>query len=246
MQSVNLNNQIIIAMRKVASDNLTAGMLCSNFKEKVKDFVASDQAFTFMSGIKGTPAYWEKFLFDILALVRHLGCPNFFMTLSSADLRWNELVSIISDISKLQLSEEDILKMSYQDRCNLLNSNPVLVARHFQYIVEIFFKEIVTDGPIGKTKYYAIHTEFQVRGSPHIHCFLWIWNAPALSESTVDDDYVAFVDKIVHAFLPNKNENPDLHELLKLYQLHRHSKLAINIKMRFVDFTLESSFQNKP
>ena len=168
-----------------------------------------------MSGIKGTPAYWKKFLFDVLAMVRQLGCPTFFMT-SSADLRWNELVSIISDISKLQLSEEDIAKMSYQDRCNLLNSNPVLVARHFQYRVEIFFKEIVIDGPIGKTKYYAIRTEFQVRGSPHIHCFLWIWNSPVLSENTVDD-YVAFVDKIVHASLPNKNENPDLHELVKLY-----------------------------
>ena len=195
MQSVNLNNQTNIAMRKVASNNLTAGMLCSNFKEKVKDFIASDKAFTFMSGIKGTPAYWKKFLFDVLAMVRQLGCPTFFMTLSSADLRWNELVSIISDISKLQLSEEDIAKMSYQDRCNLLNSNPVLVARHFQYRVEIFFKEIVIDGPIGKTKYYAIRTEFQVRGSPHIHCFLWVLNAPVLSENTVDD-YVAFVDKI--------------------------------------------------
>ena len=115
MQSVNLNNQINIAMRKVASNNLTAGMLCSNFKEKVKGFIASDQAFAFMSSIKGTPAYWEKFLFDLLAMVRQFGCPTFFMTLSSADLRWNELVSIISDISKLQLSEEDIAKMSYQD-----------------------------------------------------------------------------------------------------------------------------------
>ena len=153
MQSVNLNNQINIAMRKVASNNLTAGMLCSNFKEKVKGFIASDQAFTFMSGIKGAPAYWKKFSFDVLAMVRLLGCPTFFMTLSSADLRWNELVSIISDISKLQLSEEDIAKMSYQDRCNLLNSNLVLVARHFQYRVEILFKEIVIDGPIGKTKY---------------------------------------------------------------------------------------------
>ena len=141
MQSVNLNNQINIAMRKVASNNLTAGMLCSNFKEKVKDFIASDQAFTFMSGIKGTPAYWKKFLFDVLAMVRQLGCQTFFMTLSSADLTWNELVSIISDISKLQLSEEDIAKMSYQDRCNLLNSNPVLVARHFQYRVEFFLKK---------------------------------------------------------------------------------------------------------
>ena len=42
MQSVNLNNQVNIAMRKVVSDNLTEGMSCNNFKEKVKDFIASN------------------------------------------------------------------------------------------------------------------------------------------------------------------------------------------------------------
>ena len=177
-------------------------------------------------------------------MVRQLGCPTFFMTLSSADLRWNELVSIISDISKLQLSEEDIAKKSYQDRCNLLNSNPVLVARHFQYRVEFFFKEIVIDGPIGKTKYFAIRIEFQVRGSPHIHCFLWIWKAPILSQDTVDD-YVAFVDKIVHASLPNKNENPDLHELVKLYQLHRHSKTCHKYKNEVCRFHFGKFFSKQ-
>ena len=42
MQSVNLHNQINIALRKVTSDKLTAGMLSNNFKDKVKDFIASD------------------------------------------------------------------------------------------------------------------------------------------------------------------------------------------------------------
>ena len=63
-------------MRKVKSDKLTTGMLSSNFKDKVKDVIASDQAFTFMNGIKGTPSYW-KFLFDVLAMVKQLGCPTF-------------------------------------------------------------------------------------------------------------------------------------------------------------------------
>ena len=39
-------------MRKVISDKLMAGMLSSNFKDKVKDW-----AFTFVNGTKGTPAY---------------------------------------------------------------------------------------------------------------------------------------------------------------------------------------------
>ena len=60
----------------------------------------------------------------------------------------------------------------------MLNNNPVLVARHFQYKVELFFKEIIIDVPLGKTKYYAISIEFQERGSPHVHSFIWILNAP--------------------------------------------------------------------
>ena len=35
------------------------------------------------------------------------------------------------------------------------------MARHFQYRVEVFFKEIILDGPFGITKYYAIRIEFK-------------------------------------------------------------------------------------
>ena len=77
--------------------------------------------------------------------------------------------------------------MSYHERCDTLNKNPVLVARHFQYRVEMFFKINVLDGPLGKTQHYAIRVEFQVRGSPHIHSFIWIINAPKLTKVNNDD-----------------------------------------------------------
>ena len=89
----------------------------------------------------------------------HLG-KTFFMNLSCAYLRWNELVEIISKLNRLDFSDDVIKNMTYQERCN---KNPVLVAGHFQYKVEIFFKVIVLDGPLGKTSYYAIRVEFQVR-----------------------------------------------------------------------------------
>ena len=81
-----------------------------------------------MSSIKGTPAYWENVLFEVLAMVKQLGIPTFFRTLSCADLRWNELIEIIAKLNSLNLTDDDTL-----------NKNPVLVARHFQYRVEIFF-----------------------------------------------------------------------------------------------------------
>ena len=96
IQKLNLSNQTNIAMTKVTTSQLTTGMLSSNFNEKIKVFIASDQAFTFMNSIMKTPAYWKKFLFGVLAMVNQLGVPTFFMSLSSADLKWNELVSIIN------------------------------------------------------------------------------------------------------------------------------------------------------
>ena len=40
-------------------------------------------------------------------------------------------------------------------------------------------------------------------------------NAPGLNADN-KEEYVAFVDQILHAFLPDRNENPELHELVKL------------------------------
>ena len=41
----------------------------------------------------------------------------------------------------------------------------------------MFFKEVILDGPLGKTKYYALRNEFQERGNPHVHFFIWILDA---------------------------------------------------------------------
>ena len=123
-------------MRKVSGVSLNAGVLNNScFNETVKQWVSNDQAFRFMSSIKGTPSYWKKFKSEVLAMVKQLGVPTFFLTLSCADLRWKEFLEIIQ---KLNEAEFDISNLSYHDRCNILNSNPVLVARHFQYRVEVF------------------------------------------------------------------------------------------------------------
>ena len=221
-QQMNMTSCINIAMQKVKTNKLTAGMLSHNFNDTVKSFVANDEAYSFMSTIKGTP-YWKKFLFEVLAMVKQLGLPTYFMTLSCADLRWNELPSIISKLNGLSLSDEEIREMDYFTRCGLLNSNPVLMARHFQYRVEMFFKEIVIDGPLGKVTYHAIRVEFQVRGSPHIHSFLWVIGAPILTKET-KEEYIRFVDQVIKACLPDVNDDPELFNLVTTYQVHSHSK----------------------
>ena len=63
------------------------------------------------------------------------------MTLSSANLRWNELISLINELKQKDLPAEKIECLSCHEMCELSNSNPVWIARHFQYRVEVFFRE---------------------------------------------------------------------------------------------------------
>ena len=72
-------------------------------------------------------------------------------------------------------------------------------------------------------KNYVIKVEFQFRGSPHVHSFIWVQNAPKLNETT-KQDYIEFVDKIVRADLPDAKKEPDLHRLVSRYQVHTHSQ----------------------
>ena len=103
-QHLKLNNSINIAMQKIKSNNLTAGILFQNYTETIKSFIANDEAFNYVNILKGTSAYRRRFQLEVLAMIKQLGLPIFFITLSCADLRWHELLEII-----YKLNEGDIL-----------------------------------------------------------------------------------------------------------------------------------------
>ena len=97
-QELKLNSEINIALRKVFNGTVTAGMLSQSVVETVQSFVGKDKAYRFINTIKGTPAYWKKFLYEVLAMVKQLGLPIVFITLSCADLQWNELLLINAEL----------------------------------------------------------------------------------------------------------------------------------------------------
>ena len=70
------------------------------------------------------------------------------------------------------------------------------MARHFQCKVEEPFKEITLDGPLGKTKYYAIHIKFQERCILHVHSFIWIFHAPNIENEAA---YIEIIKKTKNA-----------------------------------------------
>ena len=92
-------------------------------------------------------------------MVKQFGIPTFFLALSYANIRWNSFAEITQ---KLNVVSFDLWNLSYHERCNILHTNPFLVARYLQYRVELLFKLIVIDGPLGKSRYYATRVDFQI------------------------------------------------------------------------------------
>ena len=69
-KELKLSSQINIALKSFGSGHVTAGMLSSNFTETVKSSLIKDDAYQFMDNMKGTPAHWKNFLFEVLAMVK--------------------------------------------------------------------------------------------------------------------------------------------------------------------------------
>jgi hypothetical protein len=170
--------------------------------------------------LRGSPAYWESAKKDLFAMIRQLGIPTWFCSLSAAETRWTDLLRILGKLVKNEeLSDEQINKLSWTEKCELVKADPVTCTRYFQHRVQVFISDVLKShlAPLGKIEDYFYRVEFQQRGSPHIHMLIWIDCAPRYGESE-DKDIADFVNK--HSGCQLNDEIPELIN----YQTHRHAR----------------------
>ena len=95
----------------------------------------------------------------------------------------------------------------------------------FQHRVEAFFSEypLIDTHPLGHITDYVIKIEFQIRGSPHAYCLLWVKDAPKIDKDP-DDVVCAFINKYITAVMPPvATENEHNMKLIGNLQKHKHS-----------------------
>ena len=182
-----------------------------------------DKAYRFMKNIRGSPPYYQRTLYELLAMIRQLGTPTFFLTLSAADMKWPDVIQTIARQYGTYYSEAQVSALSFEEKSQWIRRNPVTAARHFQY--RDFLKSSAK--PLGELNDYAIRIEFQARDSPHAHCVLWIKDAPKYGVDDVND-VCHFIDKYITCALPQ--EEGKLRELVLLLQQHKHSSYCKRIK----------------
>ena len=191
-------------------------------KALLSQFVRSDKAYAFMKNIRGSPPYYQRTFYDLLAMIRQLGTPTWFFTLSAADMKWPDMTSTIAKQYGVHYTDEEIEALSFEQKSNWLRTNPVTAARHFHYRLNTLFQEFLKSraNPLGEIVDYGIRIEFQARGSPHAHCVIWVKDAPKYGIDS-DEEVCAFIDKYITCAIPQIEGK--LKDLVSLLQQHKHS-----------------------
>ena len=250
-----LLSNISIAMRRGATKSrdgktLTAEVL-SNTEELQKIFKA-DAGYRNLPTLRGSPEYWRRTMNDLFATIRQLGLPTFFFTFSAAELSrwWPEVIETIAKQNGKPVNFNDT---EFEDRCEIIRSNPVSAVRIFYQRVNEFITHVIKSpaAPVGKVVDHFYRVEFQQRGAPHIHCLFWIENAPVYDKD--DDDTIArFVDQYISCKLPDPVEDPELHDIVSNVQIHKKKhtpsckKGNKTCRFNFPKCVTKETFVNRP
>ena len=67
-----VSDSINIALKKIHGQSLTASQIRGN-AHSLQNLVCQDQAYLFLRQIPGTPPYCQKFMYEVVAMVKQLG-----------------------------------------------------------------------------------------------------------------------------------------------------------------------------
>ena len=162
----------------------------------VNKMVKLDERYKIFRTPRGSPPYWENAKKDLFAMLRQLGLPSIFITLSAAETHWTPLLkSLAKIIDKKTYTDDEIGALTWNTKSRLVRSDPVTVARYFDFRVQQFIKTFIFSdtAPLGTIKDFFYRIEFQQRGSPHIHGLLWIEDAPQYGTDKIEkiEKYIA-------------------------------------------------------
>src|SRR5271154_5268824 len=171
----------------------------------------------YIKNLRGSGAYWRTALSELIAQIRCLGPPTYFVTFSCNDVNWLDMrkALLIAD----GRPDEDPRNLDMIATQRLIEDYPVIVSRHFMVRVNALMKLIRNDDDIfgGRLTDFWWRVEFQNRGSPHLHMVVWIDSH--LSFDT--EEGILQLEKVCTCELPT--DDLELYDLVKKCQIHRHS-----------------------
>ena len=124
----------------------------ANDQSIISQCLCKDKAYRFMKNVRGSPPYYQKTFYELLAMIRQLETPTWFFTLSADDMKWPDVIQTIARPYGVIYTDEEVAALSFEDKSNWIRRNPVTAARHYQYRLNTFFQEFLKSpaNPLGE------------------------------------------------------------------------------------------------
>ena len=229
IERVAIHNSINFMERKAFQSDITAGQVNV---ASLRGMLTDDIIKASFKNIRGTPQYMYNMRLDVFAKNRNFNVYTFFVTFTPAETHWIEMVQIVARQFGVNLTTEDVEKMTTAERKTWLKRNPVTVVRHTDYKYRIMMgSTVMMSGlnPIGKILNFDSKREFQQKGPEHPHIGIHVVGAPKIDED--DDSVVAqFIDKYITCSIPDQHKYPELNKLVTSVQRHRHTQTCTKKK----------------
>ncbi|KAK1416261.1 hypothetical protein QVD17_32050 [Tagetes erecta] len=146
------------------------------------------------SSFTGGARYMMQNYLDAMSLCKWFGYPNFFITMT-CNPKWPEILRFLENTT---LKAED---------------RPDILSRIFKIKLDSFIKDLKDKEILGKVQAVVYTVEFQKRGLPHAHVCLFMHSDYKLPT-------VEYIDPIISAEIPDKDEDPELFSLVSDFMIH--------------------------
>ena len=148
-----IQNSACISLRKCKTkgNRYTAGDLKSD--DYVNRLIHQDERFSVLSNLRGSPPYSEKSKKDLFATIRQQGNPTWFCSFSAAETRWSHLLKTLGRlVEKKDYTDYEIENLTWQQKSDLIQKDPVTCARNFEHMVQLFIGDVLQSDamPIGE------------------------------------------------------------------------------------------------
>jgi len=130
-----------------------------------------------MANLRGSKEYFAKLSMNIRWMIKELGPPTIFLTLATAEWFSEPFLQYLRTINS---SIPNVNNMTPAELCAM---DPVNVSVHFKKKWDSIFNKLIkgkTNPPFGEVTDHFWRIEYQSRGAAHVHCVLWVKDAPIL------------------------------------------------------------------
>ena len=161
VQMKHVLDRVSLAMRRVKGKGIRAKNVLDD--ESRAQLVLLDEGYYIFRNLRNSPAYLEKRKKDAFAMIRQIGFPSLFISLSAAETKWPELLRAVGQLNDNKTyTDEEIAEMDTHKIFGLIRKDSATVVRYFHHRFVTFLHDVLksTHNPIGEISDYFWRFEF--------------------------------------------------------------------------------------